>query len=103
MENISRIGLTSQQVLTNRAKYGENKLPEKKQTTAFEFVLEALKDKVNIILLVLMVALGVVAAFGYGSFIEPIGILSVLALVVTLFVRNSLKMQRSASKEGLRC
>ena len=98
MENISRIGLTSQQVLTNRAKYGENKLPEKKQTTAFEFVLEALKDKVNIILLVLMVALGVVAAFGYGSFIEPIGILSVLALVVTLFVRNSLKMQRSAKE-----
>ena len=98
MENISRIGLTSQQVLTNRAKYGENKLPEKKQTTAFEFVLEALKDKVNIILLVLMVALGVVAALGYGSFIEPIGILSVLALVVILFVRNSLKMQRSAKE-----
>lgn len=57
-------GLTSKQVEESRQKYGSNKLPEKKLKTGFQFFMETFKDKLNLILLAMMVVFTVLAVSG---------------------------------------
>ena len=50
-----RTGLTSSQVTKNREKYGSNQLPEKKLKTGFQFFMETFEDRLNQILLAMMI------------------------------------------------
>lgn len=91
-------GLTNKQVLENREKYGSNKLPDKKLKTGFEFFIETFKDKLNLILLGMMIVFTVLAVFGQGSFSEPAGIAVVLLAIATITTNTGLKSQKSAKE-----
>ena len=91
-------GLSNNQVLESREKYGSNKLPEKKLKTGFEFFIETFKDKLNLILLGMMVVFTVLAIFGQGSFSEPAGIAVVLLAIACITTNTGLKSQKSAKE-----
>ena len=91
-------GLTSNEVLESRKKYGSNKLPEKKLKTGFEFFIETFKDKLNLILLAMMVVFTVLAVVGQGSFSEPAGIAVVLLAIAVISTNTGLKSQKSTKE-----
>lgn len=91
-------GLTAEQVVLSRTQYGENKLPEKKLKTGFQFFMETFKDKLNMILLAMMVVFTVLAVVGQGSFSEPAGIFVVLLAIAVINTKNGLKSQKSTKE-----
>lgn len=91
-------GLSAEQVIISRNIYGENKLPEKKQRTAFQFFMETFEDKLNLILLGMMVVFAILAVMGQGSFSEPAGIFVVLLAIAIINTKTGLKSQK-ATKE----
>ena len=88
-------GLNDQQVEESRKKYGSNKLPEPKQKTWFDFLVDTLKDKITIILIMMAGVFFTLAFLGVESFSEPIMILAVLAIVCGLNVKTNLSIQKS--------
>ena len=97
-ENVAKYGLTSQQVLDSRAKHGSNKLSEKKLKTAFDFFKETFEDRLNQILVAMMLVFTVLACSGQGSFSEPLGIFVVLLAIAVISTRTGLKSQKSAKE-----
>ena len=47
-------GLTQAQVLESRQKYGINQMPQPKLKTGWQFFVEVFQDKLNLILLLMM-------------------------------------------------
>ena len=97
-ENVAKNGLTSQQVAESRTKHGTNKLPEKKLKTAFDFFKETFEDRLNQILVAMMLVFTVLACSGQGSFSEPLGIGVVLLAIAVISTRTGLKSQKSAKE-----
>ena len=97
-ENVAKNGLTNQQVLDSRAKHGSNKLPEKKLKTPFDFFKETFEDRLNQILVAMMLVFTALAIFGQGSFSEPLGIFVVLLAIAIISTRTGLKSQKSAKE-----
>lgn len=91
-------GLNSAQVNASRKKYGENKMPDPKLKSAWQFFIEVFKDKLNMILLVMMCMFIALSALGYGDIYEAIGIGIVLLVVTFTTVGTKLKSQRSAEE-----
>lgn len=91
-------GLTPSQVMASREKYGINQMPAPKLKTAWQFFLEVFQDKLNLILLFMMLIFIGLGISGYGSVYEAIGIGIVLLVVATTTVWTQLKTQRSAEQ-----
>lgn len=91
-------GLTKDQVLESREKYGENKLPEKRLKSWHEFFFETFKDEFNLILLFMLVVFVILFLLGQGSLSEPIGIGSVLVLIAVSGTITGLKVQKSTKE-----
>ena len=99
VENINAShGLTSKQAEESRAKFGSNKLPEKKLKTAWDFFTETFKDRLNQILIGMMLVFTVLAFSGQGSFSEPLGIFVVLLAIAVISTRTGLKSQKSTKE-----
>ena len=60
-------GLTTSQVISSRKRYGANVIPMAQPRTWLSFLGDVFRDKLNLILLAMMVMFGVLASFGYGS------------------------------------
>ena len=97
-------GLNDSQVLASRQKYGANIIPMAQPRTWLSFLGDVFRDKLNLILLSMMIMFGVLASFGYGSVYEPIGIAVVLVVVSIISVvtrlrsqKNTLELRRRAS------
>lgn len=88
-------GLTDSQVLSSRAQYGSNQMPQPQPKSAWYFFKEVFHDKINVILLVMMFLFLGLSAFGYGSVFEAMGIGLVLFVVALVTVITRLKSQRS--------
>lgn len=77
-------GLTDEQVVTSRVKYGKNAIPEEPPTPIWELILEQFKDQLVIILLGSAAVSFVLALFedegGLGAFVDPAVILTILIL-----------------------
>ena len=91
-------GLTNKEVLENRQKYGENKLPEKKMKKWYEFFFDTFKDRLNQILLGMLVIFLILYLLGQGELSEPIGISAVLILIAISGTFTGLKVQKSAKE-----
>ena len=89
-------GLTNVQVEESRKNYGSNVLPERKPTPWWSFFLDTFKDRINLILLGMLVVFTVLAVIGQGSISEPIGIGAVLVAIGIINTRTGLKSQKSA-------
>ncbi len=90
----SASGLTAQQVIQSRKKYGANILPKPRMKTALDFLRDVFSDKLNLILLFLAFVFIVVAILGLGSVTEALGIILVLALIAGIDVVTGLRAQR---------
>lgn len=90
------VGLTKNQVLASRNKYGMNQMPRPKLRSGWDFLLEVFQDKLNMFLLAMMLVFVLLSAVGYGSIYEAIGIGIVLLVVAVTTVSTKLKGQRSA-------
>lgn len=91
-------GLKSSEVEKQREKYGSNKLPEKKLKTGFQFFMETFEDRLNQILLAMMIVFTVLAVFGQGSYSEPIGVAVVLLAIASIGMNTGLKSQKSTKE-----
>ena len=97
-EDVVKNGLTSKQAEESRARFGSNKLPEKKLKTAWDFFTETFKDRLNQILIGMMLVFTVLAFSGQGSFSEPLGIFVVLLAIAVISTRTGLKSQKSTKE-----
>ncbi len=88
------VGLTAAQVAQSKKKYGTNVVPGVKRKTAWQFLWEIFNDKINLILLGMLVVFLGLAVFGFGGYLEPIGIGVVLVFVGLIGVATKLRAQR---------
>lgn len=91
-------GLKSSEVTKRREEYGTNKLPEKKLKTGVQFFMETFEDRLNQILLAMMVVFTILAVCGQGSYSEPIGVAVVLLAIAFIGMNTGLKSQKSAKE-----
>lgn len=91
-------GLKTNEVLRNREKYGSNKMPERKLKTGFQFFMETFEDRLNQILLAMMVVFTILAVCGQGSYSEPIGVAVVLLAIAFIGMNTGLKSQKSTKE-----
>ncbi|MBP9999267.1 MAG: cation-transporting P-type ATPase [Proteobacteria bacterium] len=88
------IGLTPAQVTANKHKYGTNTIPAPKRKTAWQFLLEIFQDKINLILLGMLIVFLILAIFGFGGYLEPIGIGVVLLFVSAIGTATKMRAQK---------
>ena len=88
------IGLNSNQVAQSKRKYGTNTIPGVRRKTAWQFFMETFNDKINLILLGMLVLFLLLAVFGFGGYIEPIGVGVVLLCVGIIGTITKLKAQK---------
>lgn len=92
-------GLTNEQVVASRKKYGSNKLPEQKLKKWYEFAIENIfGDKTLMLLLALSVYEIFAAVFGLASFSEPIIVILVISLCTYIGVKMALGIQKSTQE-----
>lgn len=89
-------GLTTAQVDQSRRDFGTNELPQRQPTPWWKFFLETFQDRINLILLGMLVVFTVLAVIGQGSVSEPIGIAAVLVAIGIINTRTGLKSEKSA-------
>ena len=87
-------GLNSKQVAQSKRKYGTNTIPGVKRKTVWQFFMETFNDKINLILLGMLVLFLLLAIFGFGGYIEPIGVGVVLLCVGIIGTITKLKAQK---------
>lgn len=90
-------GLWAEQVAEKRAKYGENKLQEKKKKTLFQRFLDQFKD---VMILILLAAAAVSFAIACmegepGEFFEPVLILLIVILNAVMGVAQESKAEKA--------
>lgn len=91
-------GLTSQQVVESRRRYGSNKLPEAKMKSWFDFAKEALSEKITIILIAIALLQILLAFLGVMEYSEPIMIMLVLGIVTSIAIKTGVGVQKSATE-----
>ena len=75
------IGLNLAQVKQSRKKYGENVVPESAPKSLLSFFLDTYRNKMNMILVMMLVVFFVLWLIGYGDATELIGIGAVLLVI----------------------
>ena len=96
------VGLTPGAVLKSREKYGANVMPRPRTKTAWEFLIDVFRDKINIILLIMTLIFAGLAILGYGELTEAIGIGAVLIIVSGVNVITQMRSQHSTMELRLR-
>lgn len=91
-------GLTNEQVVENREKYGSNKLPEPKLKKWYHFAKDALCEKITMILIAIAMLQMVLGFLGVMELSEPLMIMFVLAIVTCIAVKTGLGVQKSAAE-----
>lgn len=97
-DKMNKTGLIESEVLDSRKKYGDNRLPEPKLKSAFSFFMDTFKDKLNLILLCMLIVFTIMAVLGQGSLSEPAGIAVVLVSIAFIGMNTNLKSQKSTKK-----
>jgi len=88
------IGLDSKQVALSKRKFGTNTVPGVRRKSAWQFFMGTFHDKINLILLGMLILFFVLAVFGFGGYIEPIGVGVVLLCVGVIGTVTKLKAQK---------
>lgn len=88
------VGLTSAQVAQSKKKFGTNTIPGVRRKNAWQFFLEMFQDKINLILLGMLLVFLLLAFLGFGGYIEPIGVGVVLLCVGIIGTITKLKAQK---------
>ncbi len=103
-------GLSEEEVLKSREKYGKNEIEEAPPETFLQKVIESLKDPMLILLMCIAVIMLVLALFGQAEIFEPIGTFVAIALVAIISARTEMasdkkyrELKESTKAEPIRC
>ncbi|MBO7559550.1 MAG: cation-transporting P-type ATPase [Alphaproteobacteria bacterium] len=101
-------GLSLAAVAQSRKKYGTNTMPDPRVKSAWDFLVDVFRTKINLILLIMAVIFIGLAMLGYGDITEAIGIGIVVIIVAIVNVITHLRSQRSTIElrrraSALRC
>ena len=88
-------GLSLAAVAQNRKKYGKNTMPDPRVKSAWDFLVDVFRDKINLILLIMTIIFAGLAFLGYGDITEAAGIGIVLCIVAIVNVITHLRSQHS--------
>ena len=88
-------GLSLAAVAANRKKYGKNTMPDPRVKSAWDFLVDVFRDKINLILLIMTIVFAGLAFLGYGDVTEAIGIGIVIGIVAIVNVITHLRSQHS--------
>ena len=101
-----KIGLNDKEVEKSRIKYGQNIIEESKPETFLNKFLDAFKDPMIMLLIVIAVILGGMAAIGHASWSELVGIGISILIVTFISAKTEVasdneyrKLKNSAEKE----
>lgn len=83
-------GLTDEEVIKSREKYGKNEIEEAPPETFLQKVLESLKDPMIILLLIIATGMLVLSFFGYAEWYESVGTYVAVALVAIISARTEM-------------
>lgn len=95
-------GLTSEEVLKSREKYGSNKLPEPKMKKWYDFAKDALTEGVVPLMIAIAIVQIVLSVLGVMELSEPLMILLVLGCVTGIAINTGLGIQKSAEELRLK-
>lgn len=93
-------GLTEEEVKRSREEHGSNKLPDPELTKWWEFALDALKEPITVILIVITIVTLILSILGVEHISGPILTLIVIGLVTGIAVKTNTAIQKSS--ENLR-
>lgn len=93
-------GLTEEEVKRSREEHGSNKLPDPELTKWWEFALDALKEPITVILIVITIVTLILSILGVEHISGPILTLIVIGLVTGIAVKTNTAIQKST--ENLR-
>lgn len=96
-ENLKK-GLTDEQVLESRKRYGSNKIPEPKQETFWDKFIETFEDPMIKVLCVVLVVLGSMWILGQTQIYEPLGTLIAILLVATVQAKTGISSQQAFNR-----
>lgn len=88
------IGLNSAEVTKSKRKFGTNTIPEVRRKTAWQFFIEMFQNKINMILLGMLILFFVLAMLGFDGYIEAIGVGVVLVCVGVIGTITKLRAQK---------
>jgi len=83
-------GLSDEQVLQSREKYGKNEIEEAAPETFMQKVLESLKDPMLMLLIGIATFMLVLSFFGQAEWYEPVGTFIAVALVAIISARTEM-------------
>lgn len=87
-------GLSDEQVLQSREKYGKNEIQEAPPETFFQKVIESLKDPMLILLLGIATFMLVLSFFGQAEWYESVGTYIAVALVAIISARTEMSSDK---------
>ena len=93
-------GLTEEEVRRSREEHGSNKLPDPELKKWWEFALDALKEPITVILIVITIVTLILSILGVEHISGPILTLIVIGLVTGIAVKTNTAIQKST--ENLR-
>lgn len=88
-------GLSLAAVAQSRKKYGANTMPDPRIKSAWDFLVDVFRDKINLILLIMTILFVGLAMLGYGDITDAIGIGTVVIIVAVVNVITHLRSQHS--------
>lgn len=83
-------GLSDEQVLQSREKYGKNEIEEAAPETFLQKVLESLKDPMLMLLIGIATFMLILSFFGQAEWYEPVGTFIAVALVAIISARTEM-------------
>ena len=92
-----KVGLSPEEVLTSREKYGDNSLAKEKTKGFFRKFLENLNDPI-IKVLIFALAVEVIFTFGHCNFFEVGGIISAILIATTVSTASECGSERAFAK-----
>ena len=90
------VGLKSTEVIKNRKKYGENVVPESAKKSWLYFFIDVYRNRLNMILVSLLIVFLVLALLGYGGYTDVVGIGSVLLVIGVIGATAKSRAQKYA-------
>ncbi len=86
---MQKLGLTREQVLASREKYGSNVIPESEPTTFWDAFKETFQDPMIRILMAIVVLMLIMFSLGHAEIYEPLGTLAAVLIVAFVSAKTS--------------